>query len=73
MSRTLRIALIRGDGIGIDEAGFGGGCVAALIAHVAEAARGRGVLENRAADYLPVIRATEAAYRSAATGARIGL
>lgn len=57
----------------IDEATFGGGCVAALIAHVAAAARGQGALENRARDYLAVIRATEAAYVSHQTGARVAL
>lgn len=57
----------------VDDSSFGGGCVAALIAHVAAAARGQGTLENRARDYLPVIRAAHAAYRSAETGARVEL
>lgn len=57
----------------VDDGSFGGGCVAALIAHVAQAARGCGNLENRVADYLPVIRVTQAAYRSAETGARVEL
>ena len=52
----------------VDETSFGGGCVAALIAHVAAAARGDGPFENEAHSYLPVIRATEAAYLSAETG-----
>ena len=52
---------------------FGGGCVAALIAHVVEARRGGGACENEARAYLPVMRATEAAYHSAATGARVVL
>lgn len=57
----------------IDEGSFGGGCVAALIGHVAEAAQGRGTLENLAEDYLPVIRASEAAYASAAQARKITL
>lgn len=55
----------------VDEASFGGGCVEALIRHVVNAACGDGALENRAADYLPVIRAIEAAYASAAQGRKI--
>ena len=57
----------------IDDASFGGGCVAALIDHVVAATRGQGTIENAAADYLPVIRATEAAYRSATEGRKITL
>lgn len=47
--------------------------MAALIVRAADAARGRGGLENRARDYLPVIRATEAACRPAETGARVNV
>ena len=50
----------------VDEDSFGGGCVAALIAHVLAALDGRGALENTARDYLAVMRAVEAAYRSGA-------
>lgn len=57
----------------VDEASFGGGCVAALIRHVADVVRDGGVYENEAADYLAVIRATEAAYASARTGAKVKL
>lgn len=54
----------------VDPASFGGGCVAALIAHVAERLDRPATIENRAGDYLPVIAAVEAAYRSAASGRR---
>lgn len=57
----------------VDQTGFGGGCVAALIAHVIAALEGRGALENTARDYLPAMRAVEAAYRSAAEGCVIRL
>lgn len=57
----------------LDEGSFGGGCVAALCAHVVDAMTGQGDFENRARDYLPVIRATEAAYRSAREGRKIDL
>lgn len=57
----------------IDDNSFGGGCVATLCSHVLDALEGKFMLENRAADYLPVIRATEAAYRSAASGQKINL
>ncbi len=59
--------------IEIDEDTFGGGCVANLCRHVADAATGAGQLENEARDYLSVIRATEAAYESHASGQRINL
>lgn len=57
----------------IDENSFGGGCTAALISHVLDATQGRGQLENRVQDYLPVLRVTEAAYMSASTGTKIVL
>ncbi|MGR3636779.1 MAG: Gfo/Idh/MocA family protein [Shimia sp.] len=57
----------------IDEAAFGGGCVEYLCTHVVDAACGQGVLENEAQDYLTVIRATQAAYDSAAQGRKIDL
>lgn len=57
----------------IDPASFGGGCVAALIAHVIDHLQGRGALENQARDYLPVMQACEAAYLSAHTGAKVRL
>ncbi|TCL08381.1 putative dehydrogenase [Shimia isoporae] len=57
----------------IDEESFGGGCVACLCNHVSAAATGEGVLENEARDYLEVIRVTEAAYQSDATGQRVKL
>lgn len=57
----------------VDADSFGGGCVEALIHHVVKAACGDGALENTAADYLPVIRATDAAYRSAAEGRKVSL
>ncbi len=57
----------------IDESVFGGGCVAALIGHVIAARLGAGPYENEARNYLPVIRAVEAAYASAETGRKIRL
>ena len=57
----------------VDDAAFGGGCTEALCRHVVEAVRGRVPFENRAADYLPVMRTVEAAYRSAETGCRVAL
>lgn len=57
----------------VDEDTFGGGCVASLCHHVASAAIGAGALENEARDYLSVIRATDAAYASHASGQRISL
>lgn len=57
----------------VDTGSFGGGCVAALIAHVV-AAWGSGKLpENTARDYFHVMEAAEAAYRSAADGRLISL
>lgn len=50
---------------------FGGGCVAALISHVAAAMRGGGAFENEARDYLPVIAAADLAYRSAEQGRKL--
>lgn len=50
---------------------FGGGCVAALIGHVVGALQAGRPFENEARDYLPVMRAVEAAYLSAQTGARV--
>lgn len=52
----------------IDETRFGGGCVKALCEHVVEARAGRVPFENTAQDYLSVILATQAAYKSAQTG-----
>lgn len=49
----------------IDEDSFGGGCVDALISHAVNAHMGKGPLENKATDYLSVMRAVEAAYQSA--------
>ena len=57
----------------VDEAAFGGGCVAGLIAHVAARLDQPETIENRAQDYLPVIAAVEAAYDSAASGRKIAL
>lgn len=57
----------------IDDASFGGGCVAYLCQHVASAAAQGGAVENEAQDYLSVIRATEAAYESHASGRKIQL
>ena len=57
----------------IDDASFGGGCVEALIRHVVAGAQGQGVFENTAAEYLPVIRASQAAYISVERGQRIKL
>ncbi len=47
-----------------DPQAFGGGCVAALIAHVVESLQNSTLPENTAATYLDVIRASDAAYRS---------
>lgn len=55
----------------VDADSFGGGCVEALIRHVVDAACGDGTLENSAAEYLPVIRATDAAYLSASEGRKV--
>lgn len=55
----------------VDGTSFGGGCVAALIGHVIDHLQTGRALENKAADYLPVMRACEAAYLSAAEGRKI--
>ncbi|MEO0703609.1 MAG: Gfo/Idh/MocA family oxidoreductase [Pseudomonadota bacterium] len=60
-------------GLPVDEAAFGGGCVAAVIDHVVRARAGGAVFENEAQDYLPVMRASAAAYRSAENGAKVAL
>ncbi len=57
----------------IDTTTFGGGCVAALIAHVVAATTGRGRFENQAADYLAVIRACDAAYQSDAQNCAVSI
>jgi predicted dehydrogenase len=57
----------------VDDDSFGGGCVEALIRHVVAAAQGQGPLENTPAEYLPVVRASEAAYASAKQGRKITL
>lgn len=57
----------------VDDAAFGGGCVAALINHVIDAVERNAPLENEARDYLTVMHVSEAAYRSAAEGRRIDL
>jgi len=48
----------------VDNDQFGGGCVAALIAHVVNAATTGAPFENTAREYLDVIRICEAAYQS---------
>lgn len=50
---------------------FGGGCVAALNAHVVAALMGKGSFENEAKDYLPAIALTDLAYRSNAEGRKL--
>lgn len=57
----------------IDEARFGGGCVAALIDHVVAATRAGTPPENAARNYLHVVEACDAAYRSAVEGRRVTL
>lgn len=57
----------------IDTTSFGGGCVAALIAHVVQATLTDQPYENEAATYLHVMQASAAAYTSAAEGRRIDL
>ncbi|WP_204114410.1 Gfo/Idh/MocA family protein [Shimia biformata] len=57
----------------IDETAFGGGCVDLLNRHVVAALRGDAPFENEAAEYLSVMRATEAAYQSNETGCRVAL
>jgi predicted dehydrogenase len=52
---------------------FGGGCVAALIAHVLDCLKTGTAPENIARDYLPVIHASDAAYRSHRERRRIDL
>ena len=56
----------------IDDNAFGGGCVANLIRHVAMGFDQK-KFENPASDYLAVVRAVEAAYKSAETGTRVSL
>ena len=53
--------------------GFGGGCVAALQAHVAEHLLRGAALENEAASYLATLEIVEAAYASDAEGRRMAL
>ncbi|MEM6488544.1 MAG: Gfo/Idh/MocA family oxidoreductase [Pseudomonadota bacterium] len=55
------------------KAGFGGGCVAALQAHVVAHLQDGAPLENTAADYLWVQEVEEAVYRAAAEGRRVQL
>lgn len=57
----------------VDMDTFGGGCVKALNAHVIAAANGERPFENEGHDYLSVIKASEAAYKSAASGTKIYL
>ncbi|MBV2360636.1 Gfo/Idh/MocA family oxidoreductase [Thalassococcus sp. CAU 1522] len=57
----------------VDRDAFGGGCVAALIAHVVAAIRQNARPENLAGDYLHVMRACDAAYRSARDARRVDL
>ncbi|MDU8943113.1 Gfo/Idh/MocA family protein [Ovoidimarina sediminis] len=57
----------------VDDTAFGGGCVEALITHVADTRDTPDKIENQARAYLPVIVATEAAYRADAEGRRITL
>lgn len=57
----------------VDDASFGGGCVAALIDHVAHAWQTGQTPDNVAGTYLDVVRASAAAYRSADTGQKIQL
>ena len=55
----------------VDDASFGGGCVFALIGHVIDHFQTGRALENEAADYLPVMRVSDAAYLSASEGRKI--
>lgn len=57
----------------VDMDTFGGGCVKALNAHVIAASNGERPFENQAHDYLSVIKAGDAAYKSAASGTKIHL
>lgn len=52
---------------------FGGGCVDALNAAVLAGWRGDAPFENAADEYLHIVAASEAAYRSAETGARVAV
>ncbi|HEY8596615.1 MAG TPA: Gfo/Idh/MocA family oxidoreductase [Devosiaceae bacterium] len=52
---------------------FGGGCVEALNRHVIEHLREGRPLENRAGDYLAIVRLDEATYRSADRGCRVSV
>ncbi|MCV6825366.1 MULTISPECIES: Gfo/Idh/MocA family protein [Halocynthiibacter] len=54
----------------IDDIRFGGGCVEALNRHVVAALNGTKKFENTAAEYLSVIRVTDAAYVSAETATK---
>ena len=56
-----------------DRPGFGGDCVRALQSHVVAALLRGSPLENEAADYLPVLAAEAAIYRSAEEGRKIAL
>jgi len=55
----------------VDEDAFGGGCVEALCRHAVSALDGQAALENPASDYVEVMRAVEAAYRSNEEGKKI--
>lgn len=54
-----------------DRSSFGGGCVSKLIDHVVDGMQSGADLENRAEDYLAVLRIVEAAYKSNETGQRV--
>ena len=60
-------------GFAAPETGFGGDCVHALQSHVVAGLLHGAPLENRAEDYLDVIRIEEAIYESDASGRRITL
>jgi len=55
----------------VDDGAFGGGCVAALNAHVVAALQGDSAFENTAAEYMAVIRAEAAAYQSSKEARKI--
>lgn len=57
----------------MDPDSFGGGCVAALIGHVARGVRNDWPLENLAQDYLPVMQLVDLAYLSDKEGRRLDL
>ena len=57
----------------MDPDSFGGGCVAALIEHVAQACRQGEGFENLAQAYLPVMQLADLAYRSDAEGRRLSV